>query len=63
MAPFPEFLSQGELLAGQGLGLQVLETLVHQVQGVVYQLGRLLGGHGIDCAGWGGCNWAFKGTL
>jgi hypothetical protein len=46
IAPFPEFLSQGALLAGQGLGLQVFEPLVNQVQGVVYQLGRLLGGHG-----------------
>ena len=46
IAPFPEFLSQGALLAGQGLGLQVLEPLVNQVQGVVYQLGSLLGGHG-----------------
>jgi hypothetical protein len=63
IAPFPEFLSQGALLAGQGLGLQVLEPLVNQVQGVVYQLGSLLGGHDIICAGWAGCNWAFKGTL
>jgi hypothetical protein len=63
MAPFPEFLSQSALLAGQGLGLQILKPLVHQVQGVVYQLGSLLGGHGITCAGWAGCNWAFKGTL
>jgi hypothetical protein len=28
------------------LGLQVLEALVHQVEGGVNQLGRLLGGHG-----------------
>jgi hypothetical protein len=63
VAPFPEFLSQGALLAGQGLGLQSLKPLVHQVQGVVYQLGRLLGGHGGVSGEWAGCNWAFKGTL
>jgi hypothetical protein len=49
MAPFPEFLSQGVLLSGQRLGLQVLEPLVHQVKGVVNELGRLLGRHGIAC--------------
>jgi hypothetical protein len=49
VAPFAKFLGQGVLLAGQGLGLQVLEPLVHQVQGVVNKLGRLLGSHGIAC--------------
>lgn len=63
MALFAEFLSQSVLLAGQSLGLQVLQPLVHQVQGVVDQLGRLLGGHGVAHGGWAGCNWAFKGTL
>ena len=46
MAPFPKFRRQGPLLGSQGLGLQVLEALVHQVEGGVNQLGRLLGGHG-----------------
>jgi hypothetical protein len=31
------------------LGLQVLKTLVNQVEGGVNQLGRLLGGHGWAC--------------
>jgi hypothetical protein len=63
MAPFAEFLGQGVLFAGQGLGLQVLEPMVHQVQGVVYQLGRLLGGHGGEYEEWAGCSRAFKGPL
>ena len=39
----------------QGLGLQVLEALVHQVEGVINQLGRLLGGHGWARESWGRC--------
>jgi hypothetical protein len=38
------------------LGLQVLEALMHQVEGAVNQLGRLLGGHDWAREGWSRCN-------
>jgi len=45
LAPFAEFGRQGVLLGAHRLGFQVLEALVHQVKGVVDQLGSLFGGH------------------
>jgi len=46
MTPFAELLSQGSVFPGQGAGLEILQTLVNQVEGVVDQLGSLFGGHG-----------------
>jgi hypothetical protein len=63
MAPFSKFLSQGPLLGRQRLGLEVLEALVHQIQGVVDELGRLLGGHGSAREGWTRCNQTTQGKL
>ena len=56
MAPFAKFRRQGLLLSRQLLGLQVLEALVHLVEGAVNKLGRLLGGHGWAREGWSRCN-------
>ena len=46
LAPFAEFSCEGAVLLGQRLGLKILEALVHQIEGVVDQLGSLFGGHG-----------------
>ncbi len=46
MAPLPELLRQGMMLADQGPGLQILEPLMHQIKGVVNQLGSLFRRHG-----------------
>ena len=45
--PLTEFIRQGLVLALEGEGLQILEPLVHQVEGAVDQLGSLVGGHGM----------------
>jgi len=44
--PLAELIGQSLMLALQGEGLQILEPLVHQVEGAVDQLGGLVGGHG-----------------
>jgi hypothetical protein len=46
MAPLAELIGQG--LAGMGLlvGFQLLQALVHEIEGVVDQLGGLFRGHG-----------------
>jgi hypothetical protein len=58
VAPLPKLLRQGVVLPGQTLVLEILETLMHQVEGLVDQLGRLLRGHGVARRGWGGCRGA-----
>jgi hypothetical protein len=45
MAPLPKFRRQGPLLESQGLGVQVLKALVHQIEAGANQLGRFRGGH------------------
>ena len=54
MAPFTEFGRQGTVLLAQGLGFQILQTLVHQIERVIDQLGGLFRGHGSK-SGWHGC--------
>ena len=51
MAPFAEFSGQGPLFLGQRLSLQILEALMHQIKGVIDQLGSLFGGHVAHCGG------------
>jgi hypothetical protein len=45
ITPLAELLSQGTLLSGQGQRLQGLKALMHQIEGVVDQLGSLFGRH------------------
>jgi hypothetical protein len=45
VAPFPEFFRQGALFGLEAAGLQILQPLMHQIEGVVDQLGCLIGGH------------------
>ena len=69
MAPLPEFLRQGLMLVHLGIGLQILQPLVHKIKGVVDQLRGLFGGHdagskerdgwcekAIKCVQWEGFN-------
>ncbi len=53
LAPFAEFGRQGVLLSPHRLGLQVEQALMHQVKGVVNQLGSLFRGHVTEGAGTG----------
>ena len=53
LAPFAEFGRQGLVLLGKGLRLEILEALMHQIQGVVDQLGGLFGSHGTSEEGRG----------
>ena len=53
VAPFAEFGRQGLVLLGKGLRLEILEALMHQIQGVVDQLGGLFGSHGTSEEGRG----------
>jgi hypothetical protein len=46
VAPLAELISQGLVFPLQGEVLQILKPLMHQIQGVVDQLGSLFGGHG-----------------
>jgi len=46
MAPFTKLVGQGLVFRLQGEVLEILEALMHQIQGVVDQLGGLIGGHG-----------------
>ena len=43
MAPLPEFIGQRLLLGAEREGLQILQTLMHQIEGVVDELGGLVG--------------------
>lgn len=52
LAPFTELRRQGLVLLGKSLGLEILQSLVHQIEGVVDQLGGLFGGHGTAGDGW-----------
>jgi hypothetical protein len=36
---------------------------MHQIEGFIDQLGRLLRGHGLACEGWGGCKGGPGSTL
>ena len=45
MAPLAKFLRECPVLTPQRESLQILETLVHQVEGVVDQLGGVFAGH------------------
>ena len=45
MAPLSKFLSQGLMLMHLGVGLEVLQPLVHEIKGVVDQLRGLFGSH------------------
>ena len=47
LTPLPELGSQSPLLLRKGLGFEVLQALMHQIQGVVDQLGGLFRGHGL----------------
>ena len=53
LAPFAEFGRQGLVLLGKGLRLEILEALMHQIQGVVDELGGLFGSHGTSEEGRG----------
>jgi len=46
MAPFAEFSGQGAVFLAQVSGLEFLQSLMHQIEGAVDQLGGLFGGHG-----------------
>ena len=52
VTPLPKLLGQGVLLLGERLGLEALEALMDQVEGLIDQLGRLLGGHGMAHDDW-----------
>jgi len=41
------------VLLGKGLRLEILEALMHQIQGVVDELGGLFGSHGTSKEGRG----------
>lgn len=45
MTPLPEFLRQGLMLVHLGVGLKILQPLVHKIKGVVDQLRGLFGSH------------------
>jgi len=45
LAPLAEFGGQGPLFMVEALGFQLLQPLVHTVEGIVNQLGGLLGCH------------------
>ena len=53
MSPFSEFFCQGLVFMDQGLGFQILKPLMHQIEGVVDQLGSLFRRHGADSGGEG----------
>ena len=46
LTPFAELSRQGLVLLGKGLGFEILQALMDQIEGVVDQLGGLFGGHG-----------------
>jgi len=45
VTPFPELLRQGAVFLHQGLGFEILQALVHKIQGVVDELGGLFRRH------------------
>ena len=45
LAPLPELISEGLVLAALLVSVELLEPLMDQIQGVVDQLGRLFGSH------------------
>lgn len=47
LAPLAELLQQGPPRLGQLLLIEALQTLVHQIERVVNELGCLFGSHGI----------------
>ena len=51
MAPLAEFCGQGAVFLAQVSGLEILQSLMHQIEGVVDQLGGLFGGHGRESGG------------
>lgn len=51
LSPLAEFRREGSVLLGQGEGFESLQTLMHQIERVVDQLGGLVGGHGGSDAG------------
>ncbi len=51
LAPLPEFGGQGPVFVIEGLRFQIQQALMHQIEGVVDQLGSLFGGHGIAAMG------------
>jgi hypothetical protein len=46
LTPLAELIGEGLLVAPGGAGLEVEKALVHQIEGVIDQLGGLFGGHG-----------------
>lgn len=46
VTPLAELGGQGAVFLAEIVGFEVLETLMHQIEGVVDQLGGLFGGHG-----------------
>ena len=54
MTPLPEFLRQGAMGPPLLILLEFHEALMHQIEGVVDQLGGLFGGHG-NGSEWCGC--------
>lgn len=46
MAPFAEFLSQGLVVFAEALILEILQALMHLIEGVVNQFGGLFRCHG-----------------
>jgi len=51
MAPLAELGGQGAVLLAQVPGLEILQSLMHQIEGVVDQLGGLFGGNGRESGG------------
>ena len=45
LTPLAELSGQGLVLRLKRLGFEVEQPLVHQIEGVIDQLGRLVGGH------------------
>ncbi len=46
MAPFAKFLSQGMVVFAEALILEILQALMHLIEGVVNQFGGLFRRHG-----------------
>jgi hypothetical protein len=51
MAPLSEFLRQGLVIMHLGVGLQILQALMHKIKSVVDQLCGLFGSHDAETAG------------
>jgi hypothetical protein len=51
MAPLSEFLRQGLVIMHLGVGLQILQALMHKIKSVIDQLCGLFGSHDAETAG------------